>query len=137
MIILFLTSFFTCLQIHIVHVWGLVQGREQTLSCLLAQSSFFFCLNSNVFSFTMCTKLGLPHLLALGLSHYIDYQSLNPMGIHLLCCTHGKEKTTSHDVMWNAFAITTLVVSSRPRQGLAKVRVESEARESHFMLSGM
>jgi hypothetical protein len=38
------------------------------------------------------------------LSHYIYDQSLNPMRIHLLCCGHGKEKTMSHDVMWNTFA---------------------------------
>jgi hypothetical protein len=25
------------------------------------------------------------------------------MGIHLLCYTHGGERTTSHDVVWDAF----------------------------------
>jgi hypothetical protein len=30
--------------------------------------------------------------------------------------------------------VTTLALGSRPRQGLAKVRVKSEAQESHFML---
>jgi hypothetical protein len=52
----------------------------------------------------MCTKLGLPHPLAFGLSHYIYGQPLDPMGIHLLCCVHGGEKITSHNVVWDAFA---------------------------------
>jgi hypothetical protein len=30
--------------------------------------------------------------------------------------------------------VTTLTLGSRPRQGLAKVRANSEAQESHFML---
>jgi hypothetical protein len=42
------------------------------------------------------TRLGLPHSLALGLSNCICGQPLDPMGIHLFCCTHGKERTTSH-----------------------------------------
>ncbi len=33
--------------------------------------------------------------------------------------------------------ITTLVLGSRLKQGLAKVRANSEARESHFMLLGV
>jgi hypothetical protein len=33
--------------------------------------------------------------------------------------------------------VVTLTLGSRPRQGLAKVRPKSEARESHFMLSGI
>jgi hypothetical protein len=33
-------------------------------------------------------------------------------------------------------SVTTLVLGSWPKQGIAKVRVESEAWESHFMLSG-
>jgi hypothetical protein len=33
-------------------------------------------------------------------------------------------------------SVTTLVLSSWPKQGIAKVRVENEAWESHFMLSG-
>jgi hypothetical protein len=33
--------------------------------------------------------------------------------------------------------VTTLVLGSRPRQGLAKMRAKSEAHELDFMLSGM
>jgi hypothetical protein len=33
--------------------------------------------------------------------------------------------------------VTTLVLGSQSRQGLAKVRAKSEAWESHFMLSGV
>ncbi len=49
------------------------------------------------------TKLGLSHPLVLGLTHYICGHPLNPMGIHLLHCTHGGEKTTSHNVIRDAF----------------------------------
>jgi hypothetical protein len=56
------------------------------------------------FPSTMHTKLGLPHSLALGLSHCICGQPLNPMGFHFFPCTHGGERTTSHDVMKDAFA---------------------------------
>ncbi len=33
--------------------------------------------------------------------------------------------------------VTILTLSSRPKQGLAKVRAKSEAQESHFMLPGV
>jgi hypothetical protein len=33
--------------------------------------------------------------------------------------------------------VATLALGSRPRQRLAKVRVKSEAQESHFMFSGV
>jgi len=45
--------------------------------------------------------------LALGLSHSICGQPLDPMGIHLLCCACGRERTTSHDIMQDAFASIT------------------------------
>jgi len=64
----------------------------------------FFCLALNVFSSIVRTKLGLPHPLALGLSNCICGQPLDRMGIHLFFCTHGRERTTSHDVVWDAFA---------------------------------
>jgi hypothetical protein len=47
--------------------------------------------------------LGLPYPLALGLTHCIYGQPLNPMGIHLLHYAHGGERITSHDVVWDAF----------------------------------
>jgi hypothetical protein len=42
----------------------------------------FFHLTWNVFSTTLRTKLGLFHLLILGVSHCIYNQPLDPMGIH-------------------------------------------------------
>jgi hypothetical protein len=62
-----------------------------------------FCPPLNVFSFALWTKLGLPRPLVLGLTHYTCGQPLNPMGIHLLRYAHGGERTTSHDVIWDAF----------------------------------
>lgn len=57
----------------------------------------------NVFSFALRTKLSLPHPLALSLTHCIYDQPLDPMGIHLFHYAHGGEKTTSHDVVQDAF----------------------------------
>ncbi len=34
-------------------------------------------------------------------------------------------------------SVTTLILGSRPKQGLAKVRAKNETRESHFMLPGL
>jgi hypothetical protein len=47
--------------------------------------------------------LGLSHLLVLGVSHDICNQPSDPMGILLFCCTHGGERTASHDVVRNVF----------------------------------
>jgi hypothetical protein len=63
-----------------------------------------FYLPSNVFSSTLSIKLNLPHPLTLGLTHYVCGEPLDPLGIHLLRCAHGGEKTTSHDVVRDAFA---------------------------------
>jgi hypothetical protein len=42
--------------------------------------------------------------MTLSLTHYVCGESLNPLGIHFLRCAHGREKTTSHDVVQDAFA---------------------------------
>ncbi len=62
-----------------------------------------FCVTFNIFSLTLCTELGLPHPMIIGLTHYICGQSLNLMGVHLLQCSHGNECTTFHDVVQNTF----------------------------------
>jgi hypothetical protein len=73
--------------------------------CLVVNllSHQFFCLVSNVFSTALHTKLSLFHPLIFKVSHYICNQPLDLMGIHLFCYTHGGERTTSHDVVWNVF----------------------------------
>jgi len=63
-----------------------------------------FHLPSDVFSFVLWTRLGLPHPLVLNLTHYIYDQLLDPMGIHLLHYVHGGERVISHDVIWDVFA---------------------------------
>lgn len=50
----------------------------------------------------LCTQLGFPHFLALGSSHCICDQPLNPMGIHLFHCVYGGKRMVSHDFVWNA-----------------------------------
>jgi hypothetical protein len=75
-----------------------MQGQMQVLGCLLIKN-FFFLLILEVFFIALCIWLGLPHPLALGLSHCICGQPLDPMRIHLLSCAHGGERTVSHDVI--------------------------------------
>jgi len=67
------------------------------LTCLVF---FFVHLVSHVFSTTLRTRLGLSHLLVLGVLHCICSYL---MGIHLLCYTLGGEKIALHDVVWDVF----------------------------------
>jgi hypothetical protein len=64
----------------------------------------YFHLASNVFSSILRTKLSLPHPLALGLTHCICGQPLDPMGTHLFHYSHGEEQISSHNFLQNAFA---------------------------------
>jgi hypothetical protein len=41
------------------------------------------------------------------------------------------------DVIGEGKNVATLALGLQPKQGLAKVRAKSEARESHFMLMGV
>jgi hypothetical protein len=47
---------------------------------------------------------------------------------------HVKMSTTYNPT--HTLIVTTLALGSRPKQGLARVRAKSEARESHFMFLG-
>ncbi len=51
----------------------------------------------NIFSSTLRTKLGLPHPTTHGLSRCICGHAIDPIGIHLLCCAHRGECTTTHE----------------------------------------
>jgi hypothetical protein len=95
---------FVYLLICIECTWNLMWGQLWVHGCLLVKWSFFL-LFLEVFSIALCIRLALPHPLALGLSHCICGQPLDPMRIHLLSCAHGGERMAPHDVMWDAFAI--------------------------------
>ncbi len=58
---------------------------------------------SSIFSLTLHTRLGLPHPMALSLTHCTYGQPINLMGIHLLEGSRRRKCTTSHDVQ-NTFA---------------------------------
>ncbi len=62
-----------------------------------------FHLAFNFFYSVLHIRLGVPHPLTLGLIHYICGQTLNLMGTHLLCCSHGGEWIASHNVVQNVF----------------------------------
>jgi hypothetical protein len=94
--------------------------RAQNLSCFgqgvgvwfIAWPIFTtFQFFSLFFSTTFCTWLGLPHpsivsFLPCACTHPID-----PMGIHLLHCSHGNEHTSTHVVICNTFAIVAQDIS--------------------------
>jgi hypothetical protein len=63
-----------------------------------------FCLPFDVFSFALRIKLGLPHPLALKVTHCICGEPLNVLGTHLSGCSHGGEWIASDDAIQNAFA---------------------------------
>jgi hypothetical protein len=77
-------------------------GNGSSVVCPLSHPFFRFGFKH----FLLCDahQVGLPPLLALGLSHYIYGQPLDPMGIHFFHCAHSGERTVSHDATWDAFA---------------------------------
>jgi hypothetical protein len=56
-----------------------------------------------IFSLALCTRLNLPHSIARNFSQCICGQAIDLTWIHLLCCVHGGERTTTHDIIWNSF----------------------------------
>ncbi len=92
-------------------IWCILSGIVGYINVVTLKSSLWlsvesacfvitcFHLLSDVLSFTLQTRLGLPHPLSVGLSHCIYSQPLNPIGIYLLCCAHGGERNASHDVI--------------------------------------
>ncbi len=53
------------------------------------------------------------------------------------CVKHGKDVENNYNNRDSMKNVATLALGSRLRQGLAKVRANSEARESHFILLGV
>jgi len=62
-----------------------------------------FHLPSNVFTYTLHTKLGFPHFLALKVTHCLYGQPLNVVRTHLFLYSHGGEWNVSHDVVQDTF----------------------------------
>jgi hypothetical protein len=58
-----------------------------------------------IFSITLCTQLGLPHPSIVGICRCVCTHPINPMGIHLLQCVHSNERTKTHNVIHDTFAI--------------------------------
>ncbi len=66
-------------------------GAKCTCTIVCSPNLLFFLLALEFFFIALHIWLALPHPQALGLSHYICSQPLDPMGIHFLCCHHGKK----------------------------------------------
>jgi hypothetical protein len=96
-------SFFTCFQIPSRTFEVLHKAKNKHL-VVCSPIHPFFLFDFKCFLPWMCISLGLPHPLAISLSHCIFGQPLDPMKIHLFCWVHGREMITSHNVIWNAFA---------------------------------
>jgi hypothetical protein len=73
----------------------------------------YFCFVWKKFFITLCNKLGISHLLVLGVSHCIYSQPLDPMGIHLLCYAHGEERLISHDSCPSTIWFVVFMFSNR------------------------
>ncbi len=63
-----------------------------------------FQLPSLVFCTTFCKQLGLSHLSIASILWCVCTHPIDPMGIHLLCCAHGNERTETHDAICDTFA---------------------------------
>jgi hypothetical protein len=73
--------------------------------CLAYNSTSFACfwLVSLVFSITLWIQLGLPHPSITSILLCVCTLPINHMGIHLLCCVHGNERTWIHDAICDTF----------------------------------
>jgi len=63
-----------------------------------------FRMAFDIFSSSLCTKLGLLHPTTCCLFRCICNHAINLIAIHLFHCVHGGEHTTTHDVIRNFFA---------------------------------
>jgi hypothetical protein len=71
---------------------------------LMAQPIFLaFKLSYPIYS-TLCRRLRLPHPSITSLPRCVCTTPIDLVNIHLLCCTHGKERTRTHDVICDIFA---------------------------------
>jgi hypothetical protein len=70
-----------------------------------------FQLSSLVFSTTLHTWFGLPHPSIAGIFQCVCTHPIDLMGIHLLHCGHGNERTRTHDVICSTFATIVQDVS--------------------------
>jgi hypothetical protein len=66
--------------------------------------NYIFLIDFKSFFHYVVHLVRAPPLLTFGLSHCICDKLLDPMGIHLLCCAHGGDSTTSHDVIQEVFS---------------------------------
>ncbi len=89
--------------------------RAQILSCSSLGANIWFTtqpiflafqLSSLVFSTSLHMQLGLPHPSIVGILWCVYTHPINPMGIHLICCAHGNERTGTHDAIHDTFVAT-------------------------------
>ncbi len=90
--------------------------HAQILSCFILRVGVWlitwpvfptFWLSSPIFRTTFCIQLGLPHSLVVGIPWCVCTHPINFMGIHLLRCVHGNERTETHDAIHDTFATIT------------------------------
>jgi hypothetical protein len=63
-----------------------------------------FRLSSLVFSTTLWMWLGLPNLSIVCIPWCVCTHPIGPIGVHLLCCTHGNRHMGTHDAIHDTFA---------------------------------
>jgi hypothetical protein len=62
-----------------------------------------FKLFFTIFSTLLWTRFRLPHPSNTSLPQCVCTHPIDHVGIHLLCCAHGKEHTKTHDVISDIF----------------------------------
>ncbi|CAM6114091.1 unnamed protein product [Calypogeia fissa] len=63
-----------------------------------------FRMSSFIFTTSLRVRLGHPHPGLLGQPSYVCGHTLDPMGTHILRCSHGSEWTATHDDLCNVLA---------------------------------
>ncbi|CAM6098052.1 unnamed protein product [Calypogeia fissa] len=64
-------------------------------------------MNSFIFSTSLWVRLGLPHPGLLGQPSCVCGHPLDPVGTHILRCSHGSERMATHDDLRDVLAIIT------------------------------
>ncbi len=80
---------------HLVKILHRPKSKCLAFVCLVIP---YFRMTFDIFSLTLCIRLGLPHFMACGFFWYICDLPIDLTSIHLFHCAHG-ENTLPH-MMW-------------------------------------
>ncbi|CAM6086604.1 unnamed protein product [Calypogeia fissa] len=97
-------------------------------------------MSSFIFTSSLLVQLGLPHPGLLGQPSCVCGHRLDPMGTHILRCSHGSKRTVTHDDIRNMLAAIArdagYHVSTEQTHVLPAVDGISDRRRADIVFSG-